>query len=212
MIFWLIVQSGVIPGEEQSIMDKIENSDSYTALLYGTMGATLLTVLFYIVQWYTYEGKLKIPGIKYFCSLICKKNGTPVIDEANEWDMARPLLSIPECLDSFLHGMARIFPALIILNLAWASGAVMVAVGADRLFARWITGGLNPDSLPTMSFLISFFIALATGTSWGTMTILFPLLLVPTYIATDGDPTMFYAVTAGILSGSVAGDHVSPIS
>ena len=37
-------------------------------------------------------------------------------------------------------------------------------------------------------------------------------MLPPTYSASDGDPTIFYATTAGILSGSVAGNHVSPIS
>lgn len=40
----------------------------------------------------------------------------------------------------------------------------------------------------------------------------FPLLLVPTYEATDGDPTIFYGVIAGVLAGAVAGDHASPIS
>jgi hypothetical protein len=54
--------------------------------------------------------------------------------------------------------------------------------------------------------------ALATGTSWGTMSILFPLIMVPTWVASNGDATIFYATTAGVLSGSVAGDHISPIS
>jgi Na+/H+ antiporter family len=44
------------------------------------------------------------------------------------------------------------------------------------------------------------------------MSILFPLLLVPVYDATNGDELIFYSVVAGILSGSVAGDHMSPIS
>jgi hypothetical protein len=44
------------------------------------------------------------------------------------------------------------------------------------------------------------------------MTILFPLILVPTWQASGGDATIFYATTAGVLSGSVAGDHISPIS
>jgi hypothetical protein len=50
------------------------------------------------------------------------------------------------------------------------------------------------------------------GTSWGTMSILFPLIMVPTWQASGGDATIFYATTAGVLSGSVAGDHISPIS
>jgi Na+/H+ antiporter NhaC len=41
---------------------------------------------------------------------------------------------------------------------------------------------------------------------------MFPLLSVPTYNASEGDPVIFYSTLAGILSGSVAGDHASPIS
>jgi len=37
--------------------------------------------------------------------------------------------------------------------------------------------------LPTLSFIIAMIIAFATGTSWGTMTIMFPLVLVPSYEA-----------------------------
>jgi hypothetical protein len=108
--------------------------------------------------------------------------------------------------------MSKIFPALIVLTLAWATGAAMVAVGVDRLFASWILGGLPAWSLPTLSFVISAFMALATGTSWGTMAIIFPLIMVPTYEVSNGDPIIFYATVAGILSGAVSGDHASPIS
>jgi lipoprotein signal peptidase len=65
--------------------------------------------------------------------------------------------------------MAHVFPAAIVLTLAWASGTIMGAVGTDRMFAAWITDGIAYESLPTLSFVISFFVALATGTSWGTM-------------------------------------------
>lgn len=41
---------------------------------------------------------------------------------------------------------------------------------------------------------------------------MFPLVLVPSYNASNGDPVIFYGVTAGILAGAVAGDHASPIS
>jgi len=44
------------------------------------------------------------------------------------------------------------------------------------------------------------------------MSILFPLIMTPTYIASDGDPQIFVSTVAGVLSGSVAGDHMSPIS
>lgn len=89
---------------------------------------------------------------------------------------------------------------------------MMESIGADRLFAAWIVNGVDPRLLPTLSFIVSLLIALATGTSWGTMAILFPLILVPTYTSSGGNPVIFYSVVAGVLSGSVAGDHMSPIS
>ena len=36
------------------------------------------------------------------------------------------------------------------------------------------------------------------------MTIMFPLVLVPAYEASDGDTNIFYGVTAAILAGAVA--------
>lgn len=44
------------------------------------------------------------------------------------------------------------------------------------------------------------------------MAILFPLVLVPTYYASDGSAEIFYATTSAVLGGAVAGDHMSPIS
>ena len=175
--------------------------------------------MLYLVQWYKPDGTLALPNYKTFCKYFCMKDNTHArlfeTEDENEdasSNDAKPLLSLPIAVDSFIYGMGRIFPALIILTLAWAVGSIMVDVGADRLFSRWIVGGLNPEILPTLSFLISFLMALATGTSWGTMTILFPLLLVPTYEASNGNAIIFYSTVAGVLSGSVAGDHVSPIS
>lgn len=92
------------------------------------------------------------------------------------------------------------------------SGDVMVDVGADRLFTRLILTSIKPELLPTLTFLISFIIALSTGSAWGTMSMVFPLVLVPTYVSSDGDDVIFYAVTASILSGAVSGNNMSPIS
>lgn len=202
----LLVKSGDDGSGEQSFLEKIEGSDSFVALLWATMAAAICTLLLYLIQ-IVNGGSLIFPGPSAIMDLF----RTPS-EDAEKDEYTRPLLSVRESIESFIYGMRRIFPALVVLTLAWASGEIMKDVGANRLFARWITGGLDPRSLPTLSFIISGFMALATGTSWGTMSILFPLVLVPTFDATDGDAGIFYAVVAGILSGSVAGDHVSPIS
>lgn len=165
-IFFLLVQSGEDPSKDQSFMDKIENSNSYVALLYGTMAASMLTAIFYFIQ-FSHNGALAIPNAETFREWMFPKPDYEVYDEPSP----RSVLSIRDSVDSFVYGMTRVFPAIIVLNLAWASGSIMGAVGANRLFASWLTGSIAAEMLPTLSFLISFFIGIATGTSWGTMAV-----------------------------------------
>jgi len=204
-IFYLLVKSGE-DGTDQSFMDKIKSSDSYVALLDGTMATVLITVLFYLVQ-FKKDGNLVLPHWKSFFTLCGKHANKDDVDE-----IPVPIVTVREAVEAFLAGCAKVFPALIVLTLAWAIGAVMGDVGADRLFSSWIKDGLSPKSLPTLSYIISAFIALCTGTSWGTMGIMFPIMLAPTYNNSGGDEVIFYATVAGILAGSITGDHVSPIS
>jgi Na+/H+ antiporter NhaC len=211
-ILWMLTTTGDDDSGTQSFIDKLEGSDSYSSLLWGTMGATLVTYVFYMIQ-FKRDGALVLPSpsviMDYFKSLFV---GTEKFTELNS-KPAVPIMTVYEAMEAFLYGMGRIFPALIVLTLAWAAGSLMTAVGANRLFSSWIVdSGIPAEALPTMSFIISLLMALATGTSWGTMSIMFPLIMVPTWISCKGDATIFYATVAGVLSGSVAGDHLSPIS
>jgi Na+/H+ antiporter NhaC len=164
-IFWLLVQTGTIPGESQTFMEKIENSDSYAALLWGTMGAVLCTTLMYLLQ-IVQDGRLVRPTVIILKNLFFFWRKKAQDEDAPP--MPRFLMSVYQSVEGFLFGMGRIFPALIVLTLAWASGELMGAVGVDRLFSSWIVNGIPAQLLPTMSFVISLLMALATGTSWGT--------------------------------------------
>lgn len=205
-IFYLLIKVGDDGSGEQSVMDKLQATDSYVALLWGTFATAVCTIIFYQLQ-PVKNGSFVIPDMDFLKGWM--------FGQAEEGEpKPKMVMSIYDCVESFLYGMGRIFPALIVLTLAWATGSVMTDVGVDRLFAKWIVGGISASALPTLSFLISLFMALATGTSWGTMSILFPILTVSSARAiaeAGGDNVQFYAVVAGILSGSVAGDHLSPI-
>ena len=209
-----------------SFLENMEQGNSFLALLWGTFAASLFTMMFYVLQWYKPDGTLAWPNYKTMYRYVCQTEPSHdrfIVDEMKDeekndhthsmpHDDAKPLLTLPMAVDSFLYGMGRIFPAMILLTLAWAVGRIMVDVGTDRLFSRWIVGGLPVGLLPTFSFVISCIMSLAMGTSWGAMTILFPLLLVPTYEVSQGNDILFYSTVAGILSGSVVGDNMSPIS
>jgi Na+/H+ antiporter NhaC len=177
LIIYLLVESGEDEDLEQTLIDKLQNSSSYSALLYGSMAAAMLTILVYHFQ-FKQEGDeggvLLWPTPKVLGDYAkgmwknTKKNKKDD-DEEEDAPLIKPIMTVNESINSFLYGMGHVFPALIVLTLAWAGGSIMGAVGTDRLFAAWISGGLAPELLPTLSFLISFFMALATGTSWGTM-------------------------------------------
>lgn len=234
-IFYLLIITGLDGSGDQTFLEIMQLADSYSALLWGTMGGALTSYAFYLLQdkkdgniiWFNVKGKYQgfvrwMKTSKLF--KCCRKGGQQDQDgddaegegegeDAEEEKHARPLLTYREAMHSFLLGTEHIFGALVVLTLAWASGHIMVAVGLDRFFGELIVeSDLDYRMLPTISFVISMFVAFATGTSWGTMTIMFPLMLVPSYVASDGDANIFYGTTAGILAGAVAGDHASPIS
>ncbi len=137
-------------------MDKIESSNSYAALLWSTMATAILTLIFYMAQ-ITRDGEIVIPDATVVKELLMSEKAK----EDDPQPRARSVMTLRDCIESFLIGMGRVFPASIVLTLAWASGSIMSSVGCDRLFASWIVGGINPEILPTLSFLISLFMALA---------------------------------------------------
>ena len=211
LVFVLLVESGESGEPDQPFMEKIEGGDSYVALLWGTMGTAFCAMLLYLLQiTVPGTGTLALPTPSILMDMLPWRKAK-VLEEGKE--VPRFIMSIEESVDGFLHGMARIFLCIVILTLAWSCGAIMTTIGTDRLFSAAITGsGIPFQALPVLTFIISFLIALSTGTSWGTMAIVFPLVLVPTYEAAGGEPHIFYATISAVLGGAVAGDHSSPIS
>ena len=62
--------------------------------------------------------------------------------------------------------------------------------------------------LPVIIFLISVFLAFASGTSWGTFMILIPIIC---GVFPENEAMLLVSIAA-CLSGAVCGDHCSPIS
>ncbi len=117
--------------------------------------------------------------------------------------------------NSAVQGMAELFEALIVLFLAWALGSTIGELHTADWILEVLGGGVPPWALPTLTFLVSAGIAFATGTSFGTMAVVMPLVLPlglegVTDAATAGP--IAFATGAAVLSGSTWGDHCSPIS
>jgi Na+/H+ antiporter NhaC len=122
-------------------------------------------------------------------------------------------------VSSWVSGARSLVIAAMILVLAWAMSDVCKELNTGGYVAS-ITGDiLSARAVPALAFVAAGAIAFATGTSYGTMGILIPILLPLVYqLGRDaGLETVVVdragvATLAAILGGSVFGDHCSPIS
>jgi Na+/H+ antiporter NhaC len=133
--------------------------------------------------------------------------------------LSAKLLSVKKLADVAIEGMTGIFGALMILVLAWT----LAMISADLQTASYLAG-IMEDRVPVLLlpagiFVLSAAVSFATGSSWGTMALLYPLFLPVIYsLGMDygqGETftlELFFQVVAAILGGSVFGDHCSPLS
>jgi len=131
----------------------------------------------------------------------------------------RKLLNTGKMLDGMKDGMHTMFDGLLILVLAWALSAITVELGTADYLVSVFGDVLNPFWLPAIVLFLSAITAFATGSSWGTMGILMPLVVPLSWeigMTSGLDPAMIheiiYANVSAVLGGSVWGDHCSPIS
>ncbi|MEM6731057.1 MAG: Na+/H+ antiporter NhaC family protein [Myxococcota bacterium] len=116
--------------------------------------------------------------------------------------------------EALVKGIQAMMLAVLTLTLAWGIGSVMGALHAGPFVTGILSGAIPLWLLPSLAFILAALIAFATGTSWGTMAVLFPIVI-PLVAASGGDPlfeSVFLATASAILGGAVFGDHCSPIS
>ena len=136
--------------------------------------------------------------------------------------MVRRAMSFTELMDCLPNGFKQMVPAILILCLAWTIGDVTKGLGAPEFVAgivKNLSGSLYA-LLPAVVFIIAAFLGFATGTSWGTFSILLPIVIpvfsggTPAVDLTVGDlnNNLLMISIAATLGGAVMGDHCSPIS
>ena len=130
------------------------------------------------------------------------------------------ILTLEEAINAWYAGMKAMLLAIIILVLAWALSGVNDTLGtADYLISN-LSGTLAPGVVPALVFVLAALTAFSTGSSWGTMGILMPLVVPLAWgvLAAEGlsdDPANYhilYSAVSAVLAGAVWGDHCSPIS
>ena len=121
------------------------------------------------------------------------------------------LVPLQQAIDTLIDGAKSVFPALIILVLAWSLSSVSGELGAAEYLVGLVErSGISAALLPLLIFIISCLMAFAMGTSWGTMGIVTPLAIPIAYAL--GGTEFLIPTLAAVLTGAIFGDHCSPLS
>lgn len=177
-------------------------------------------------------------------SLALQYGGLAGVATAVLLSVAGRLLSTDQCMRAATRGARMMVPALVILWLASGLSRMTTSTSYDgqpsagyehqdhRLYtgdylveqlrelasdptsSAWLVAGL-----PTIIFLLSSFVAFSTGTSYGTMGLMVPLVIPLVYAALAAagtamtpDNPILLASAGSVLAGAIFGDHCSPLS
>lgn len=123
--------------------------------------------------------------------------------------MLRDVLSFQEFTECIPEGFKSMIAPILILTMAWTLSGMTNLLGAKIFVADVVKNSATAMQgfLPMIIFLVAAFLAFATGTSWGTFSILIPIVL---GVFPSGQ--MMVISIASCLAGAVCGDHCSPIS
>jgi len=113
-----------------------------------------------------------------------------------------------EFADAAIKGAFALVPIAAILLFAFAIGKVIDLIGTGEYLAGFLGAGAAPLWLPALIFLLASMMAFATGTSWGTFSVMLPIAVAMGSVGESYMPLLIGAV----ISGGVFGDHCSPIS
>jgi len=134
--------------------------------------------------------------------------------------VSKKLMYLKQSIEAMINGFKSMLTAILILTFAWALALLTEHLHtADFISHIMQQLSVSPPWIPAISFVFSAFIAFSTGSSWGTMAIMYPLMLPATWLICmeyglthDAAMAIFNNVVSTVIAGSVLGDHISPIS
>lgn len=117
--------------------------------------------------------------------------------------------SFEEIFSIYITGVTKMTQIAIILILAWSLGTVNKHLGSANYIVHFMKSiNLSGGLIPGIAFILGCIISFATGSSWGTYSIMIPIVI-PMAMTLNAP---LYVTIGAILSGGLFGDHCSPIS
>ena len=123
------------------------------------------------------------------------------------------ILSIHETVDAWYGGLRATLFGMIILVLAWSLSDLTATLNTAAYLVTLLADSLPVALLPALVFILAAITAFTTGTSWGTMAILMPLIVPLCWavmrangMADDSGMHIMYSAVACCLGRSLLAD------
>ncbi len=152
-----------------------------------------------------------------FSSLLWASFGASIV--AIFMSVQQKILKLSEAIEAWNKGLQSMLFASVILIFAWSISSVTTELKTADYIISLLSNTLNPHLLPVLVFLICALISFATGTSWGTMAIVIPIVIplshklaVVNGLSPASTQLLLTGVVSSVLAGAVFGDHCSPIA
>ncbi len=132
--------------------------------------------------------------------------------------LGRRLLPPAEVVRTAIRGSRTLFEdAILVLILAWSIGRVCTDLDTAAYLVAVFQDLMSPHLLPLILFVTACFVAFATGSSWTTMAILQPNVVLLAWQLGESVPELgghglLILSIGAVLEGAIFGDHCSPIS
>lgn len=107
-----------------------------------------------------------------------------------------------------LKGISNMINLVCLLVLAFSIGSVVKNLETGIFMASLIGDQISGAFCPAIVFVLGAVMGFATGTSWGTFSIMMPIAI-PMAVTMDANALL---TIGAVVSGGIFGDHCSPIS
>lgn len=123
----------------------------------------------------------------------------------------RKLMKFSDFMFNITEGIKNMVSANMILLFAWTISGVCrnLLMTADFVSSIFAASHIPGALLPAIIFILAAFLSFSIGSSWGTFSILIPIIIP---VASILSPNLLIVSLSATLGGSIFGDHCSPIS
>ena len=182
----------------------------------STLISSLLVALVYTGRWTFFGGEhtlLEALGAANLAQAMFL-SGIYTFLVASIWLIHRRRIALFDVGSCFKHGFIMMFPSIMVLTLSWTFGSIITHdLQIGKVIVEQFLPLFSTSYLPPAFFALSALTAFCLGSSWGTMTLMYPIGISILAQLQDTMPAvLLYQTIGAILSGAVLGNNTSPLS